>query len=44
MNDIVKMIPTTLVTPMPGQIPFPPLALITGIMKDMPFFIAMLNG
>jgi hypothetical protein len=43
MNDLVKMIPTTLVTPMPGQIPFPPLAMITNIMKDMPFFMRMLN-
>lgn len=44
MNDLVKMIPTTLVTPMPGQIPFPPLAIVTSILKDMPFFVAMLNA
>jgi hypothetical protein len=43
MNDFVKMVPTTVVTPMPGQIPFPPLGLITSIAKDMDFFLAMLG-
>jgi len=43
MNDFVQMIPTTLVTPMPGQIPFPPLAFITTIMKDMGFMTALMN-
>lgn len=43
MNDIIRMIPTTLVTPMPHQIPFPPMGLVTGLMKDLPFFVAMLN-
>ena len=44
MNDITQMIPTTLVTPMPGQIPFPPLGMLMGILKDMPFFLAMAGG
>lgn len=43
MNDIVKMIPTTLVTPMPAQVPFPPLAMASAITKDMPFFQAALD-
>lgn len=42
MNDFIQMIPTTLVTPMPAQIPFPPLGLISSISKDMPFFLAMM--
>ena len=42
MNDFVKMIPQTLVTPMPSQVPFPPFGFFTGIVKDMPFFLASL--
>ena len=41
MNDLTQMVPTTLVTPMPGHIPFPPLGFVMDIVKDMPFFIAM---
>jgi hypothetical protein len=43
LNDFIKLIPTTIVTPMPEQIPFPPMGVVTGVMKDLPFFIAMLN-
>lgn len=43
MNDFTQMIPTTLTTPMPGQIPFPPLGLISGIVKDMAFMMALMN-
>lgn len=42
MNDFIQMVPTTLVTPMPAQIPFPPLGLVVNIVKDLPFFLAML--
>lgn len=42
MNDFVKMIPSTIVTPIPKQIPFPPLALVTNTLKDLPMFLAML--
>lgn len=41
MNDFVKMVPTTIVTPMPEQIPYPPFGMVSGIIKDLPFFIAM---
>lgn len=44
MNDFVRMIPSTMVTPIPPQIPTPPLSMMTGIMKDLPFFIAMVVG
>lgn len=43
MNDFTKMIPTTLTTPMPDQIPFPPLGLISGIVDDMSFMMALMN-
>lgn len=41
--DLVQMIPTTLPTPMPQQVPFPPLAFVTTILKDMGFMYSMLN-
>lgn len=42
LNDFVRMIPTTLVTPMPSQIPFPPLGMINSLAKDLPIFLAFL--
>ena len=42
MNDFAKMIPSTLISPLPYQIPFPPAGLITSVAKDLPFFLAML--
>lgn len=42
MNDFVRMIPQTMVTPIPSQIPFPPIGMITSILSDLPFFIAMM--
>ncbi len=44
MNDLTQMIPSTLVTPMPNQVPFPPLGLALGILKDIPFFLGMINS
>jgi len=44
MNDFIRMIPSTIVTPIPPQIPFPPLGMISTVMKDLPFFIAMMVG
>lgn len=44
MNDFVQMIPQTLVTPMPNQIPFPPLGFAMGIVDDLAFFMAMVGG
>ena len=43
MNDFVQMVPTTLVTPMPAQIPWPPFGLASSIIKDLPLFLAMLG-
>lgn len=42
MSDITQMIPTTLATPMPAQIPWPPLGMVDKILRDLPFFMAML--
>lgn len=41
MNDFVRMIPSTIVTPIPPQIPFPPVQLFASIAKQMPFVLAM---
>jgi hypothetical protein len=42
MNDFVRMVPQTIVTPIPSQIPFPPIAFPLSILVGLPFFIAML--
>jgi hypothetical protein len=42
MNDFVKMIPSTIVTPIPDQIPFPPVAMFTSVAKSLPFMLAFL--
>lgn len=44
MNDFVKMVPTTITTPMPDQIPWPPFGLASSLMKDLPFFLGMLTA
>lgn len=43
-NDFLRMIPQTLVTPMPSQVPYPPIGLVSNIVKDLPFFLALLAG
>jgi hypothetical protein len=42
LPDPIKLIPQTLVTPAPTTIPFPPIAMVTNVVKDLPFFLAML--
>lgn len=42
MNDFLQMIPSTIVTPQPKLMPFPPMGLIATAMKDIPVFMAML--
>lgn len=42
MPDMVKMIPTTLVTPMPSQIPFPSFGIIGAMARDVPIFLGLL--
>jgi hypothetical protein len=42
MNDFLKMIPSTMVTPIPSQIPFPPVNGLTSLARDVAFFMALL--
>ena len=42
MNDFVKMIPGTMVTPIPQLIPFPPVALIASFAQHLPALMAMM--
>jgi len=42
MNDWIRMIPQTIATPIPSQIPFPPLALPLAMLAGLPFFLATL--
>jgi hypothetical protein len=42
LNDFMHMIPSTLVTPVPAQIPMPPIQGLVGIAKDVAFFVALL--
>lgn len=44
MNDLIQMIPSTIVTTVPNIIPFPPIAMVTHVMKTLPFVLAMLAG
>ncbi len=41
MNDFIRMVPSTIVTPIPPQIPIPPIALFSNVAKTMPFVLAM---
>jgi hypothetical protein len=41
-NDFVKMIPGTIVTPIPQHIPMPPVALFASIAKSIPILMALL--
>lgn len=43
MNDFIKMIPGTIVTPIPSQIPFPPIVLFSSVASAIPFLIAMVT-
>jgi hypothetical protein len=42
--DFMKMIPSTIVTPIPMQMPMPPVSLFTSIAKSLPFVLALLSG
>lgn len=44
-NDFVQMFPSTIVTLMTtSQLPFPPMAFVAGILKDVPFFSALASA
>jgi hypothetical protein len=44
MNDFVQMIPKTIVTIIPSQVPYAPVGMLTQVTKDLPFFLAMIGG
>jgi len=41
-NDFLQMIPSTIFTPLPQKIPFPPVFGLVDIVKDTAFFMALL--
>lgn len=43
MNDFVKMVPGTIVTPIPQQIPFPPVQFFAQIAQVMPALMALIK-
>ena len=42
-NDFLMMIPSTITTPGPQQIPFPPIFVLTQLAADTAFFMAFLG-
>jgi hypothetical protein len=42
LNDFLEMIPSTIVTPIPQRIPFPPVFAVADMVRDVAFFTAML--
>lgn len=42
IDDFLHMIPSTIMTPIPAQIPFPPVFISSQIAKDVAFFSAFL--
>lgn len=43
MPDFVRMVPSSVVTPIPPQVPFPPVALIAAVALTMPVLAALLK-
>lgn len=42
LPNLIKMIPSTMVTPIPDQIPFPPLNIASDLAEDVSFFATLL--
>ena len=42
-NDFMRMLPSTIVTPQPMQIPMPPVGMLLAVTSDLPFFFGMLK-
>ncbi len=43
MPDFVRMVPSSVVTPIPPQVPFPPVALVAGFALSAAFLAALLK-
>lgn len=44
LPDFVRMIPGTMVTPIPPQIPFPPVALIASVATMLPALLSLMQS
>jgi hypothetical protein len=42
LNDFLYMIPSTIVTPIPAKVPYPPITVAVNMTQDLAFFKAML--
>ncbi len=42
LNDFAQMIPSTILTPLPQQIPLPPINGLVNISKDIAYFMSLL--
>jgi len=42
MNDYIEQLPSTIVSPLPKNIPYPPAHMMVDIVKDLAFFMAFL--
>jgi hypothetical protein len=42
LNDYVEQLPSTIITPLPRNIPFPPVHMVANVVKDLAFFLAFL--
>lgn len=42
LTDFMQMIPSTIITPLPHRLPFPPAFAIAGISKDLAFFMSLM--
>ncbi len=42
MPDMTKMIPSTIISPLPSHLPIPPIVGLVNIAKDVAFFMSLL--
>ena len=42
LPNLIKMVPSTVVTPIPDQIPFPPINIAVDLAEDVSFFATLL--
>jgi len=42
LNDFLEQLPSTIVTPLPRNVPFPPVYMMANIARDVAFFMAAL--
>ena len=42
LNDYLEQLPSTIISPLPRNTPFPPYYMMANVVKDIAFFIALL--